>query len=483
MDCLTENELLAWARGGLPDERVRDLDRHVDICEPCRSLLAEALRDSSDGGGVRPPREPRGPGENTFATDELVAERYRVARLVARGGMGEVYEVEDQWLHHTVALKTLLAAVADDDSALARLKAEVLLARHIAHPNVCRVFDFGFTEKPRGRDNGVAERIPFLTMEYLAGETLAARIRRTGCLSVEAARPIVSQMLSGLAVAHAAGIVHRDFKSDNVMLVPSGDSEHPRVVVADFGLARSLRFNGQSLSSSGHHALGTLDYMAPEQLRGCPATRQSDVYAVGTVMFEMLTGRLPFGDTSALARALLRSQSAAPRVGELVPGIPPKWERVIARCLERNPSARFSEIAEIAPLLAEPARRKQLSPRAAVWLGVVSAAALAIVAPRWSARRSIARTAARPPDRPIEQVTRSPLRLATTPADLPGPSARAEVAPPHARSAPPARLPKRARSLSAPSSSPPPAASPPNTSPSPPQRPDPNRLLDPFAGP
>jgi hypothetical protein len=140
-DCLSENELLAWVAGHLTNERIGVLDRHVDGCDHCQTLLGEALRNSREG------LEPRGPKGGTFSEGELVAERYRVVRFLARGGMGEVYEVEDQWLRQNVAMKTLLASIADDDSALARLKAEVLLARRISHPNVCRVFDLGFGEK------------------------------------------------------------------------------------------------------------------------------------------------------------------------------------------------------------------------------------------------------------------------------------------------------------------------------------------------
>jgi len=480
MICLTENELLAWARGCLPDARVRDLDHHVDSCESCRSLLAEALRDSFNESASLRSREPGGPRENTFAAAELVAERYRVVRLVARGGMGEVYEVEDQWLHQTVALKTLLAAVTDDDAALARLKGEVLLARRIAHPNVCRVFDFGFTEKQRGPNGLVAERIPFLTMEFLEGETLAAHIRRVGPLDIRAARPIVTEMLSGLAVAHAAGIIHRDFKADNVMLVSRGDGEHPRVVVADFGLARSLLLKGQPSSSGGHHALGTLDYMAPEQLRGRPATRQSDIYAVGIVLFEMLTGRLPFADDTALARALFRAESPAPRVRQLVPAIPPSWDLVIACCLDRNPSARLADIAEIAALLTESARRPRQLSRAAVGVSVVAAAALAIWSVRSPApgpRTSIAPPLPRGASQPVGP---SPLRLAPMPDHLPRASAPAAGAPAHAGPAPAARRPARARSADTASFPPPRAPSPPPVTP---QQPDPDRLLDPFAAP
>lgn len=367
MECLSENDLLAWADGRLPDERVHDLDSHVDSCDHCQSLLAEALRDSFDGHEL--PRPGPASKGTTFRGGELLAGRYRVVRFVARGGMGEVYEVEDQWLQQTVALKTLLASIADDASALARLKAEVLLARRIAHPNVCRVFDLGFAEKPSAREGSARERIAFLTMEFLRGETLKAHLRRVGPLSVATALPLAEQLLAGLAHAHAVGIIHRDFKSDNVMLVADPETGELTAEVTDFGLARSLLFGVESITSSGNHALGTLDYMAPEQVQGRPATRQGDIYSFGIVAFEMLTGRLPFDAESPVARAFRRAQAPAPRVSDLVDGVPPNWERVIARCLEREPNARFADISEILPLLAKPAPRAKV-----VWRGLLGLA-------------------------------------------------------------------------------------------------------------
>jgi serine/threonine protein kinase len=292
--------------------------------------------------------------------------------------MGEVYEVEDQWLRQNVAMKTLLASIADDDSALARLKAEVLLARRISHPNVCRVFDLGFGEKRFAGPGAAAERVAFLTMELLRGETLKARVRRAGRLGLDEARPLVAQMIAGLARAHAAGIVHRDFKSDNVMLVADGEQGESRLVVSDFGLARSLVVAPESLTSRGHHALGTLDYMAPEQLEGKSATRQSDVYAFGVVLFEMLTGELPFRGSSPLARALLRVKSEAPRVSQLVPGFDPVWENLIARCLERDSGERCEDLNELLPLV-EPAAatRRRVTSSVRIWLAVALAVGLA----------------------------------------------------------------------------------------------------------
>jgi serine/threonine protein kinase len=364
---------LAWTSGRLPKVRIQALDVHVDGCEHCQALIAEALRASGDADDPRP-------REETFADNELVAGRYRVVRFLARGGMGEVYEVYDLWLKDTVALKTLLASIADDASALARLKAEVLLARRISHPNVCRVYDLGFHDKRSTIPGMAGERVAFLTMEFLPGETLRTRLRRTGRFTLQEARPIAAQMMAGMADAHSAGIIHRDFKSDNVMLVEEEGSNELRVVVTDFGLARSsLLMFAQPLTSSSHRALGTLDYMAPEQLEGKPATQQSDIYALGVVLFEMLTGKLPFEGDSLVARALRRVQSEPPRPSSMASDIDDNWDRVILKCLARDPAERFDRVSDIGALL-EASTTPSPRSRRKRWLVALTGVAFALLA-------------------------------------------------------------------------------------------------------
>jgi serine/threonine protein kinase len=156
-----------------------------------------------------------------------------------------------------------------------------------------------------------------------------------------------------MAHAHAAGIVHRDFKSENVMLVPQDDDRPPRAVITDFGLARSsLVQPSEPLTSSGNALLGTLDYMAPEQIEGKPASRQADIYALGVVLFEALTGRLPFEGSSPIARALARLQSEAPHPSSVLPSVEPRMDQMIARCLARDSAARFQEVEQVLDCLS-----------------------------------------------------------------------------------------------------------------------------------
>ncbi len=194
----------------------------------------------------------RGPAarEPVFRTGDIVAFRFRIVRYLAKGGMGELYEAEDLELHERVALKTILSHIATDERSIVRFKREVHLARQVTHPNVCRIYDvFRHSTLPR-EPTTPADDVVFLAMELLHGETLADKLRRDGPFSTAEILPVVRQMAAGLTAAHGVGVVHRDFKSHNVMLVkPTRAEEETRVVVTDFGLAwRSARDESTSLS-------------------------------------------------------------------------------------------------------------------------------------------------------------------------------------------------------------------------------------------
>lgn len=337
--CPSENSVLARAAGTLNPSEARLVDDHVDICSACRWQLAEAACDSS-----RP--RPERPDSATFSAGELVADRYTIRRRIAKGGMGEVYEAHDGWIDAVIALKTIVPAIADNDRALARLKAETRLARQVTHENVCRVFDLGFHQR-RG------EPLAYLTMEYLPGSTLRQRVRQIGPLAFDHARCVVQQMIAALSHAHSAGIVHRDFKSDNVMLVDANDSTPERVVVTDFGLAL-LVADSEPITSKSNRVLGTLDYMSPEQVVGRPATAASDIYALGVVIFELLTGRLPFEAETPLARALQRVTDPPLPISSILPGLDPSWSRAIERCLQLDPSDRFPSLEALSQALSHP---------------------------------------------------------------------------------------------------------------------------------
>lgn len=292
-----------------------------------------------------------------FKTGEVLAGRYRIVRFIAEGGMGQVYEARDELLGEAVALKTIRPDVLERPATAERFRRELQLARKVTHPNVCRMFDV-----TRHRD------IDFLTMELLAGETLADRIRRDGALTPADALPIIRDLASALDAAHAAGVVHRDFKSHNVVL--SGK----RAVVTDFGLARPVaQGTGTTTAESG--LVGTPAYMAPEQVEGRTAGPGADVYAFGVVMYELVTGALPFGGDSLMQIATRRLTEAPPSPRDLRPDLPRAWERTILRCLARRPEDRPSPVSSVIDELRnEAAPRRRRAPIAAVGaLAVVGA--------------------------------------------------------------------------------------------------------------
>jgi eukaryotic-like serine/threonine-protein kinase len=310
---------------------------------------------------------------------ELVAGRYRVVKLLARGGMGEVYQAEDQELREMVALKIMRPEIANDRRTAKRFRREVQLARKVTHSNVCRCFDVG-THTAAGKPP-----ITFMTMELLLGETLTSRVARRP-FATDEALPLVRQLTAALDASHRVGIVHRDFKSDNVVLVPAGAGQPPRAVVTDFGVARALvgpPRRSSSLTAAGVK-VGTPAYMAPEQVEGGPPTTATDLYALGVVMYEMVTGALPFVGETRFETAMKRVHEPAPSPRVHREDLDPTWERVILRCLERAPRARFASALEIlAALEGKPAPPPPAPPRRGAWLlagAVLVAAALAAAA-------------------------------------------------------------------------------------------------------
>jgi predicted ATPase/predicted negative regulator of RcsB-dependent stress response len=272
---------------------------------------------------------------------ERLAGRYRLRGLLGRGGMGDVYEAEDEELSILVALKALRLQPGPDDgarSALGRLKSEVLVARSITHPNVCRVYDLG-----RHQVNG--DSLWFLTMELLRGETLQARLRHRGALPAGEALALVEQMISGLAAAHRAGVLHLDFKSGNVIVARNGNPEE-RVVVTDFGLSRQWLAAGGATGGSADLA-GTPPYMAPEQLLGGEASPASDIYALGVVLYEIATGVLPFAGMTSIEGARRQLLAGTPSPRTIATDLDERWEAVILRCLAREPGNRFARVEEV----------------------------------------------------------------------------------------------------------------------------------------
>jgi serine/threonine protein kinase/tetratricopeptide (TPR) repeat protein len=289
--------------------------------------------------------------ERQFVSDEVLARRFRIVRFLAAGGMGEVYEAEDLELRERVAVKCIRHCALSQPNALARFRREVYLARKVTHPNVCRIFDL-FRHTPR--EDNPEQEIAFVSMELLRGDTLSLRIRQKGQLTPEEALPLITQIADGLAAAHRVGIVHRDFKPGNVILVPDDKSGIDRLVITDFGLAlRTGRESAHSTALSASHAIiGTPAYMAPEQIEGRQATSATDIYALGLVISEMVTGARPSERDTPLAAAAKRLSDSPYSLKQIVPPLSPVWEQTIIRCLQRDPNARFSSALDVSKALS-----------------------------------------------------------------------------------------------------------------------------------
>lgn len=338
-ECLSDDAILAFVQGTLTGAELVRTHRHLDICPQCQRLIVEAVHAISVGRREAATSDPQG---SALRPGAVLANRYRIQRFVARGGMGEVYEAYDRTLRERVALKTVMPTVSDSPRAVRRLMAEVQLARRVSHPNVCRIYDLGAEQLNDGD-----RALHFLTMEFVEGLSLAQELERGGPMKVEAAVDIARQLLSGLDAAHEAGILHRDFKPDNIMLRPTNGSRQ-RAVIMDFGLARAMDVDPARLTTGANQPLiGTLTYMAPEQVEGGDLTAGTDIFAFGIVFFEMLTGCVPFVGGSPAATALKRLKEAPPGPAEYAPAVPKHINRIVLKCLARHPSKRYASAAEV----------------------------------------------------------------------------------------------------------------------------------------
>jgi predicted Ser/Thr protein kinase len=365
-ECLSTDDLLLLVIGGLSSERRDSALAHLDSCLDCRMLFAGAADALHDAGSAPAP-----PLQGTLRVGELVANRYRVERFIARGGMGEVYAVHDTVLDERVALKTVRASSPGDVKAIRRLKSEAQLSRRIGHPHTCRIYEFGEHE------NALGVVMSFFTMQLIEGETLGAKIRRDGALDSESVLSIARQVLGGLGEAHALGILHRDLKSDNIMLrSPPTSNLKVDAVIMDFGLALRLDMEDR-LTSESRALMGSAAYMAPEQVEGAQLTVAADLYAFGVILFEMLTSQLPFRSSSLASTALLRLRQAPPAPSSLNSRLEPGWDRVVLGCLQREVSQRFGSAAQVLEaldgvVLGRP--KERAAPRLRVLVPVVALA-------------------------------------------------------------------------------------------------------------
>jgi hypothetical protein len=309
----------------------------TDVFEVAARLITR--HDSGQGGPIETPPQKRSRSSFTsdsiddarFIPGDVLSERYRIVGLLGRGGMGEVYRADDLKLKQSVALKFLPAALSAEGATLARFYKEVSVARQISHRHVCRVYDVGEYQGEH-----------FISMEFVRGEELSSLLKRIGRLPQDKAVEVARQLCAGLAAVHERGVLHRDLKPANVMLDEQGE-----VRITDFGIAALA-----TEIERGDARSGTPAYMSPEQLEGHELTVKSDLYSLGLVLYEVFTGKRAFEAASLpeLLR-LRRSDSTPTSPAQIVPELNPLVERVIFRCLEKEPAKRPASALQVAAAL------------------------------------------------------------------------------------------------------------------------------------
>jgi eukaryotic-like serine/threonine-protein kinase len=283
-------------------------------------------------------RVPSRPASNIMASNwnsafmlpigSILANRYEILQMLGEGGMGAVYKARDNELDRAIALKVIRPELASNTEILQRFKQELVLARQVTDRNIIRIFDLG-----------EAEGIRFITMEYVEGTSLYQILKEQGKLPAKEAAEIIGQALKGLMAAHREGVIHRDLKPGNIMRDKQG-----RILVMDFGLARSLESDGMTKTGA---VLGTMEYMSPEQALGGELDPRSDLFTVGLIFFELLTGKMPFKAETALASLLKRVHERAVPISKLDSQVPVEVGRIVAKCLEREPALRYQTAQEM----------------------------------------------------------------------------------------------------------------------------------------
>jgi tetratricopeptide (TPR) repeat protein/predicted Ser/Thr protein kinase len=295
--------------------------------------------------------------------------RYQILQLLGQGGMGAVYKAADREVDRIVAVKVIRPEMASNPEILARFKQELLLSSKVTDRNVIRIYDLG-----------EAQGVKFITMEYMEGENLHSLLKQRGKFEVAEAVEIMEQVASGLAAAHREGIIHRDLKPANIMRDKSG-----RVVVMDFGLART--FSGDGMTQTGM-MLGTMEYMSPEQAQGMDVKASSDIFTIGLILYELLTGITPFQAETAIASLLMRTQKRAAPLVDVDRNIPGTLSNIVAKCLEKEPAKRYQNAEELdadlrvwqgrsaGKTITAPAARRDSKVREIPWLRVGVASVL-----------------------------------------------------------------------------------------------------------
>ncbi|HZW92193.1 MAG TPA: tetratricopeptide repeat protein [Candidatus Eremiobacteraceae bacterium] len=261
-------------------------------------------------------------------TGDVLGGRYEILQLLGEGGMGAVYKARDRELDRFVALKLIRRELSANAAIVARFKQELLLSHQVTHKNVIRIYDLGD-----------ADGVKFITMEFVEGQDLRTLILEKKRFSPEEAAEIVQQICRALEAAHSVGVIHRDLKPQNIMRDKTG-----RILVMDFGMARTIEGDGMTQTGA---LVGTMDYMSPEQALAKDLDQRSDLFAVGLILYELLTGKMPFKAESAVASLIKRTQERAAPVSDHDGSIPPPLTNIVGKCLERDPAVRYQNATEL----------------------------------------------------------------------------------------------------------------------------------------
>ncbi len=290
--------------------------------------------DALPSGGARP--DPA-----SGLQGRIIDGRYAIEKRVGEGGMAYVYRATDRETRQPVAIKVLMSRLASDAESVARLKREAQLALKLNHPNCCGLLAYG-----------EANGLPYLVMPFLEGETLSTRENRVGPMPVADAVALVIQLCRGLQHAHDQGVMHRDLKPENIMLIKDGDRD--RAVVMDFGLAKERIAGPENtrLTATGI-VLGTPEFMSPEQIRGKPVDPRSDLYSLGVLAFEMVSGELPFDGATAQETMLNHLTGRPRRLKAVRKSVPDRLDQALDRAMKIDPADRFQTMTEFAEALTQ----------------------------------------------------------------------------------------------------------------------------------
>ena len=330
---------------------------------------ATVIHPDADREGGTSVRTPSGPRSYVTSYQNVVLQegdvlggRYEILALLGEGGMGAVYKAKDREVERVVALKLIRPEMASNPSILARFKQELMTAHQVTHKNVIRIYDLS-----------EADGVKFITMEFVEGSDLRQLYREVGKLPPDEAVDIIRQVCMALDAAHTAGIIHRDLKPQNIMRDKTG-----RILVMDFGLARSVQSEGMTQTGA---LLGTIEYMSPEQAMGKTLDQRSDLFAVGLIFYELLSGKMPFKAETAMASLLMRNQERAVPLADIDATVPAGLSDIVSRCLERDLERRYPSAAEIIadldawqgkrPVMASIVMQAPRQPRVIPWNWIV----------------------------------------------------------------------------------------------------------------